>query len=86
MNYYDIHRHDQFSLFDGFGKAPDVAKRAKELGYVACGSTNHGNITGLVKHFKACSEQDIIPILGSELYFQQKSIMRRNHFIFAFMQ
>ena len=72
MNYYDIHRHDQFSLFDGFGKAPDVAKRAKELGYVACGSTNHGNITGLVKHFKACSEQDIIPILGSELYFQPK--------------
>lgn len=72
MNFYDIHRHDQFSLFDGFGKSPDVAKRAKELGYVACGSTNHGNITGLVKHFKACSDQDIIPILGSELYFQPK--------------
>lgn len=72
MTYYDIHRHDQFSLFDGFGKAVDVAKRAKELGYVACGSTNHGNITGLIKHFKACSDQDIIPILGSELYFQPK--------------
>ena len=72
MTYFDIHRHDQFSLFDGFGKATDVAKRAKELNYPACGSTNHGNITGLVKHFKACSELDINPILGSEVYFQPK--------------
>lgn len=72
MQYFDIHRHDQFSLFDGFGKATDIAKRAKELKYPACGSTNHGNITGLVKHYKACVDNDIIPILGSELYFQPK--------------
>lgn len=72
MDFYDIHRHDQFSLFDGFGSAEQVAKYAKELGYAAVGSTNHGNITGLVKHFKACAEEDIIPILGCEFYFQPK--------------
>lgn len=72
MEFYDIHRHDQFSLFDGFGSAEQVASYAKELGYKAVGSTNHGNITGLVKHFKACSEQDLIPILGCEFYFQPK--------------
>lgn len=72
MKYYDIHRHDEFSLFDGFGSASQVAERAKELGYRACGSTNHGNITGLIKHFKACEANDINPILGCEFYFQPK--------------
>ena len=72
LNYYDIHRHDQFSLFDGFGKADQAAKRAKELGYPALGLTNHGNITGLIKHYKACEANDIIPILGCEFYFQPK--------------
>ena len=72
IKYYDIHRHDQFSLFDGFGTAEQVAARAAELKYKACGSTNHGNITGLVKHFRACAEKDIIPILGCEFYFCPK--------------
>lgn len=70
--FYDIHRHDQFSLFDGFGNADQVAEYAKKLKYRAIGSTNHGNITGLIKHFKACAEQDIVPILGCEMYFQPK--------------
>lgn len=72
MDYFEIHRHDQFSLFDGFGSAEQVAKRAKELEYEACGLTNHGNITGLVKHFKACNAENINPILGLEAYFQPK--------------
>ena len=72
MNFFDIHRHDEFSLFDGMGKAKQVAEYAKELGYPAVGSTNHGNISGLIKHFNACSENDLIPILGCEFYFQPK--------------
>ena len=71
-SFYDIHRHDQFSLFDGMGNAKTVAQRAKELGYHAVGSTNHGNITGLIKHYMACVEEEIIPILGCEFYFQPK--------------
>ena len=29
----DLHRHDEFSTFDGFGKANEVVAYAKELGY-----------------------------------------------------
>lgn len=72
INFYDIHRHDQFSLFDGMGTAEKVAEKAKELSYWAVGTTNHGNITGLVKHFNACVKYDLIPILGCEFYFQPK--------------
>ena len=30
----DLHRHTEFSTFDGFGKTSEVAKYAKEIGYV----------------------------------------------------
>ena len=80
MDYYEIHRHDQFSLFDGFGSADQVADYASELGYVACGLTNHGNITGLVKHYKACADKGLIPILGCEFYFQPKINHDKSYF------
>ena len=71
-NFFDLHRHDQFSFFDGFGKAEELAHRAKELGYTALGTSNHGNISGLVQHWLACKEEGIKPILGCEVYFQPK--------------
>lgn len=70
--FFDLHRHDEFSFFDGFGKAAELAKIAKEYGYPALGTSNHGNITGLVKHWQACKEAGIKPILGCEVYFQPK--------------
>ena len=67
--YFDLHRHDEFSLFDGFGKAGELAEYAKELGYKALGISNHGNTHGLVRHHDACIENGIKPILGCEGYF-----------------
>ena len=29
----DLHRHDEYSTFDGFGKPEELAELAKELGY-----------------------------------------------------
>ena len=72
VNYFDLHRHDEFSLFDGFGKPEELARIAKQLGYPALGISNHGSISGLVKHWEACKEQGIKPVLGCEVYFQPK--------------
>lgn len=66
----DLHRHDHFSLFDGFGKARDNAAHAKSLGYTSLGLANHGNVSGLVQHYFACKDEGIKPILGVEAYFQ----------------
>lgn len=71
-NYFDLHRHDEFSFFDGFGKASELAQIAKEKGYRALGLSNHGNISGLVKHYQACREAGIKPVMGCEVYFQPK--------------
>ncbi len=65
----DLHRHDEYSTFDGFGKATELAKLAKELGHTALGISNHGNTNGLVQHYMACKDVGIKPVLGVEGYF-----------------
>lgn len=71
-NFFDLHRHTEYSLFDGFGKSTNLAKHAKELGYRALGISDHGTISGLIKHYQACNEVGIKPVMGCEIYFQPK--------------
>lgn len=68
----DLHRHDKFSSFDGYGKATDLAKIAKDKGLTSLGLSNHGNTNGLVQHYVACKEVGIKPVLGVEGYFLPK--------------
>lgn len=67
---FDLHRHTEFSSFDGFGNAKDLAKTAKENGLTALGISDHGNVNGLIQHYFACKEEGIKPILGCEVYYQ----------------
>lgn len=68
----DLHRHDEASSFDGFGKPTELAKLAKELGHTALGISNHGNTNNLVQHYLACKDVGIKPVLGVEGYFIPK--------------
>ena len=65
----DLHRHDESSQFDGFGKPTELAELARELGHTALGISNHGNTNNLVQHYLACKEAGIKPVLGVEGYF-----------------
>lgn len=69
---FDLHRHDEFSQFDGFGNALDLAAYAKELGHTAICTTNHGNTSSMIKTYKAGHLVGIKPILGVEGYFLPK--------------
>ena len=68
----DLHRHSEYSTFDGFGKFSELAQLAKELGYNSLCTTDHGNTNGLVQCYKACKNVGIKPILGVEGYFLPK--------------
>ena len=68
----DLHRHDECSTFDGFGKPEELAALAKELGHTSLGISNHGNTNSLVRHYYACKEAGIKPIMGVEAYFLPK--------------
>ena len=68
---FDLHRHTEFSLFDGHGKAENLAKVAKENGLTALGISDHGTVSGLIQHYFACKDEGIKPILGCECYYQR---------------
>lgn len=68
----DLHRHSEHSVFDGFGKAVDLANLAKSKGLTALGISDHGTLGGVVGHWRACIDAGIKPILGVEAYFQPK--------------
>lgn len=65
----DLHRHSEFSRFDGYGKMRDLAELAKRYGYTALSVSDHGTTAGLVQLYDACKRVDIKPILGVEGYF-----------------
>ena len=65
----DLHRHDEFSSYDGSGKASELAQIAKEKGLTSLGLSNHGNTSGNILHYDACKEAGIKPIMGVEAYF-----------------
>ena len=77
MNFCHLHCHNEFSLLDGFGKAEEWAKRAKDLGFKYLGLTNHGNIDGLIKFDSACKKEGIIPIFGCEMYLTEDMTLKQ---------
>ncbi|MBU0778261.1 PHP domain-containing protein, partial [Patescibacteria group bacterium] len=68
MNFCHLHIHDQFSLLDGVGTCETYVAKAKSLKFEYLACTNHANIDGLIKFQKCCTENEIKPILGCELY------------------
>jgi DNA polymerase-3 subunit alpha len=67
-NFAHLHVHTEHSLLDGFGSAKQYVKKAKELGFVALGCTDHGSIDGLIKFQKECDKNGITPVMGCEAY------------------
>ena len=41
---FDLHKHTEFSLFDGHGKAENLAKVEKENGLNALGISDKGTV------------------------------------------
>jgi len=63
-----LHAHSEYSLLDGMGRVRDMVARAAELGMPALALTDHGNLSGAVKFYRAAQEAGVKPLLGVELY------------------
>ncbi len=69
-----LHLHTEYSLLDGSGKIKKIVKKAKELGMDSIAITDHGVMYGCVDFYRACRDEGIKPILGSEIYVASKSM------------
>src|SRR5688572_24487728 len=67
MDFVHLHVHTQFSFLTSTVKLAELSKRTKELGMSAVALTDHTNMFGAVRHYKACLGAGIRPILGCEL-------------------
>lgn len=63
-----LHTHSEFSLLDGAAPIEDMIKMAKEMGMPALALTDHGNMFGAIKFYKAAQKAGVKPIIGAEVY------------------
>jgi DNA polymerase-3 subunit alpha len=70
-DFVHLHLHTEYSLLDGLGRVPAMAKRAAELGQPALALTDHGTMHGAIEFSRACQSAGIKPLLGVEAYITQ---------------
>jgi DNA polymerase III subunit alpha len=70
-DFVHLHLHTEYSLLDGLGRVPAMAKRAAELGQKAMALTDHGTMHGAIEFSRACRGLGIKPLLGVEAYITQ---------------
>lgn len=63
-----LHSHSHYSALDGLAKPSEMAERAKELGFGACGLTDHDVVAGHYEFYNEMTKTGIKPILGIEAY------------------
>jgi DNA polymerase-3 subunit alpha len=63
-----LHNHTDFSLLDGAAPIAKYMERAKSLGMSSVAITDHGNMFGAVRFYKAARDAGIKPIIGCEMY------------------
>ena len=72
-----LHVHTEYSLLDGAARIEDIVAAAVADGQPAIGITDHGNMYGVVDFYRACREQGIKPVLGTEAYMAHESRSER---------
>ena len=77
MPFAHLHAHSQFTLLNGVPSPKDLAKAAKARGMDALALTDTCNLYGAVTFYKACKDQGIHPVFGTELWVDPRGIATR---------
>lgn len=67
-DFVHLHVHDEYSMLDGAADTSRLVARAAEIGQPAIAQTNHGNLHGSYRFWKAATAAGVKPILGMEAY------------------
>ncbi len=73
-----LHVHTDYSFLDGACRIDSLVKKAADFNMPALAITDHGNMCGAVKFYKACQNKGIKPIIGCEFYIAPTSRKEKN--------
>jgi len=59
--------HSEYSLIDSVVRVRPLAAKAGEVGMAALALTDAGNVSGLVKFYRAAIDSGVKPIVGADL-------------------
>ena len=68
-----LHVHTEYSLLDGACRIEETVERAAELGMPALALTDHGSMYGAIDFYEACTDKDINPVIGCEVYVARRT-------------
>ena len=66
--FVNLHRHTSFSGWDGLDLTVRGADFAAKIEQPALAITDHGNVFGVIEHFRWTSDRGLKPIVGMEAY------------------
>jgi DNA polymerase-3 subunit alpha len=78
QGFVHLHLHTEFSLLDGANRIDELLDRAQDYQMPAVAMTDHGNLFGAMKFYKAARARGINPILGCEAYIAPASRFDRS--------
>ena len=68
-----LHVHTEYSMLDGASRLDELVAAAAADGQPALGMTDHGNMYGTLDFYRACRDQGVKPIIGTEAYMAHES-------------
>jgi DNA polymerase-3 subunit alpha len=73
VDFVHLHTHTEYSLLDGASSVEALVKLAAEYRMPSLAITDHGNMFGAIKFYKAAQKVGVKPIIGAELYVAPRS-------------
>ncbi|MEZ5564387.1 MAG: PHP domain-containing protein [Gammaproteobacteria bacterium] len=64
-----LHVHSEYSLVDSVVRIPGLIDAVAGAGMPAVAVTDHGNLFGLVKFYRAALAAGVQPIVGAEIWY-----------------
>ena len=75
--WFPLCNYTHYSLQRAFSKPDELAKKAADNSYPACGIADYKSISGAVSFYKSCIKNDIKPIIGCS--FDGYTLFAKNH-------
>lgn len=74
-----LRNHSHFSILKSLPQIKMLAKKAKSFGMPSLALTDNNNMYGAIEFYKACKDNDVKPIIGTEIDFRSQNNPKKKY-------